>query len=46
MIESIDSNGYLVTDVDQIAEDLKVDGIGLKKVLRIIQTFEPAGCRS
>lgn len=43
IIESIDSNGYLVTDVDQIAEDLKVDVDRVEKVLRIIQTFEPAG---
>lgn len=43
IIESIDENGYLRTDIDDIAKVLKVSLEDATKVLSIIQTFEPVG---
>lgn len=43
LIGSIDDNGYLVSDVADIARKLKVKEDLVEKVLKMIQTFEPVG---
>ena len=43
IIESIDENGYLVTPIDSLAEDLHVSLERVEKVLLQIQTFDPVG---
>src|SRR5699024_5269900 len=43
IIESIDENGYLVTPIDSLAEDLHVSLERVEKVLLQIQTFDPIG---
>ncbi|HSH35786.1 RNA polymerase factor sigma-54 [Schnuerera sp.] len=43
LIENIDENGYLTTDINQIAMDTKVKVAKLENVLSTIQTFEPIG---
>ncbi len=43
LIGLIDSNGYLRTSDEQIAESLKIDVSIITKVRKIIQTMEPVG---
>lgn len=43
LIENIDENGYLITNLEQVSMDLGVDIEEVEKVLSIIQTFEPLG---
>ena len=43
LIGLIDSNGYLRTPDEQIAESLKIDVSIITKVRKIIQTMEPVG---
>lgn len=43
LIGNIDENGYLTTAVDEIAHSLNVTKDKVEQVLKIIQTFEPAG---
>ena len=43
LIGLIDSNGYLRTPDEQIAESLKIDVSTVTKVRKIIQTMEPVG---
>jgi RNA polymerase sigma-54 factor len=47
IIESLNDNGYLTADIQEIAEVFGVKGTDIEKVLSIIQTFDPAGvgCR-
>lgn len=43
LIENIDENGYLMTSVEQVAKDLKIDSERVENVLFLIQGFEPLG---
>ncbi len=43
IIDSLDHSGYLTVNEDQIAKALKVEREKVTKVLKVIQTFEPAG---
>lgn len=43
IIECIDRNGYLINSASEIAEQLSVEVNLVEKVIKIIQTFEPAG---
>ncbi|NLJ77997.1 MAG: RNA polymerase factor sigma-54 [Tissierellia bacterium] len=43
LIESIDENGYLMGELDQIASDLAIAIARVENVLHLIQTFEPIG---
>ncbi|MDR2611066.1 MAG: RNA polymerase factor sigma-54 [Clostridiales Family XIII bacterium] len=43
IIESLDENGYLAPDEDEIAELLSEDPARVRKVLSFIQTFDPPG---
>ncbi|MBN9668742.1 RNA polymerase factor sigma-54 [Roseibium aggregatum] len=43
LINSLDENGYLYLDLDEVADQLGVDIARLEAVLAILQTFEPAG---
>lgn len=43
LIGNINSNGYLVVTVEQIAQDLRVEKKLTEKILGIIQTFDPPG---
>jgi RNA polymerase sigma-54 factor len=47
IIESLDDNGYLTANIDDIAKDLNAEPDEVEKVLAVIQTFDPAGiaCR-
>lgn len=47
IIESLNGNGYLTTDIREIAEAFNTDDAEIEKVLSVIQTFDPAGvaCR-
>jgi len=47
IIESLNGNGYLTTDIQEIAEAFNTDDAEIEKVLSVIQTFDPAGvaCR-
>lgn len=47
IIEDIDSNGYLIVDICQIAKDLETDIVKVEEILSIIQSFDPlgVGCR-
>lgn len=46
IIENIDKNGYLISDINQIAMDLNVEVQKVENVLSIIQTFDPVGIGS
>ncbi|WHH57586.1 RNA polymerase factor sigma-54 [Petroclostridium sp. X23] len=43
LIQSLDQNGYLEMDVNEIAEIFKVNVEIVQNCLKIIQTFEPSG---
>jgi RNA polymerase sigma-54 factor len=43
IIQSLDDNGYLTLTIEEIAETFKIDPVIVENVLRIIQSFEPAG---
>ena len=43
MIESIDENGYMTLTVDEIVKEFGISQEHIELVLRIIQSFEPAG---
>jgi RNA polymerase sigma-54 factor len=43
IIESLDENGYLTQDADEIAEALCEDSARVRKVIAFIQTFDPTG---
>ena len=43
LIENIDENGYIATNLEQIAEDLGVNIKDVENVLLLIQSFEPIG---
>ncbi|SHJ18571.1 RNA polymerase, sigma 54 subunit, RpoN/SigL [Lutispora thermophila DSM 19022] len=43
IIESLDDNGYLTSSIEQISEELSLSREKIKKVLKVIQTFEPLG---
>jgi RNA polymerase sigma-54 factor len=43
IIGDIDNDGYLTTDVEEIAETLERDVAEVERVLKIVQTFEPTG---
>ncbi|WP_444893013.1 RNA polymerase factor sigma-54 [Microbulbifer sp. TRSA001] len=44
LIDAIDPNGLLNTDVDDVATSLQVDEDEVAAVLKAVQQFEPAGC--
>ncbi len=43
LIDSIDSDGYLRSDVEEAARVLEVHPAEVERVLKVIQTFEPTG---
>lgn len=43
LIESIDENGYLTSELPKVAKMFKVSEEHVEKILDVIQTFEPAG---
>ncbi len=43
MIGALNESGYLASDVEQIAETLGADVAKVEEVLKVVQTFEPAG---
>ncbi|MCF6466642.1 RNA polymerase factor sigma-54 [Clostridium sp. Cult2] len=43
LIENIDENGYMITDINQIAMDISVEPEQVENVLLTIQTFDPLG---
>ena len=43
VIESLDENGYLTQDEEDIARQLGVKAEKVRKMVRLIQTFEPVG---
>ncbi len=43
LIGSIDDNGYLTVGLDDISLDLNIKRDKIKKILSLIQSFEPAG---
>ncbi|WP_305987585.1 RNA polymerase factor sigma-54 [Roseibium sp. MMSF_3544] len=43
LINSLDENGYLYLDLQETAEQLGVDLERVEKVLKVLQSFEPAG---
>ena len=43
IIESLDRNGYLTQDIDEIAEHLNVSPLKVGEVLAVIQSFDPSG---
>jgi RNA polymerase sigma-54 factor len=43
IIGSLDSNGYLTMGLDEIAQRVDADTDTVEKVLKVIQTFHPAG---
>ncbi|MCF6462510.1 RNA polymerase factor sigma-54 [Clostridium sp. Cult1] len=43
LIENIDENGYLTTDINQIAMDMGIKVDRIENVLFTIQTFDPLG---
>ncbi len=43
IIQSLDDNGYLTLSIEEIAETFTIDAAIVENVLRIIQSFEPAG---
>ncbi|GAA0780163.1 RNA polymerase sigma-54 factor [Roseibium denhamense] len=43
LINSLDENGYLFTDLQEAADMLGVDLERVESVLSVVQTFEPAG---
>lgn len=43
LIESLDDNGYLSISISEIADMLEISQEDVVKVLKIIQSFEPAG---
>jgi len=43
LIGCIDDNGYLCGSVDEAADNLKVSPQTIEEVLKLIQTFDPAG---
>jgi len=43
IIGNIDDDGYLTTDMEEIAERLECEVAELERVLQVIQTFEPTG---
>jgi RNA polymerase sigma-54 factor len=47
IVESLDGNGYLTTDIGEIAAVFDTDTAEIESVLAVIQTFDPAGvgCR-
>lgn len=43
LINSLDENGYLYLDLDETAEQLGVESSRVDSILKVLQTFEPAG---
>lgn len=43
LIYSVDDRGYMVTSVEEAAEDLGVTADSVEKALKIVQSFDPAG---
>ena len=43
IIGSLDDRGYLVSSVEEIAEQLQVEQSKVEEILRLIQTFDPLG---
>lgn len=43
IIDCINENGYLIVEEKEISEKLNVEEIDVKKVIELIQTFEPSG---
>lgn len=43
IVESLDDNGYLKTNINELASMINADTSKVEEVLAIIQTFEPAG---
>ncbi|CCQ95232.1 putative RNA polymerase sigma-54 factor [[Clostridium] ultunense Esp] len=43
LIENIDENGYLITDINQIAMDMGIKVSRIENVLFTVQTFDPLG---
>lgn len=43
IVESLDDNGYLTIDLQELANMVKLDINTVERVLGIIQTFDPAG---
>jgi len=43
LIDQVDENGYLRTDLEELADRLGVDLARVKSVLTVLQTFEPTG---
>jgi len=43
LIDQVDENGYLRTDIDELADRLGVSAARVISVLTVLQTFEPTG---
>lgn len=43
IIESLDENGYMTSTAEEIAEALNISTENVRRVLKIIQTFDPVG---
>ncbi|KAB3530200.1 RNA polymerase factor sigma-54 [Alkaliphilus serpentinus] len=43
IINSLDENGYLTTDLEEIIREFNVDHTTVEGILKIIQTFDPPG---
>ncbi|SKA93568.1 RNA polymerase, sigma 54 subunit, RpoN/SigL [Caloramator quimbayensis] len=43
VIDCIDENGYLTTDINEISKKLNVNIENVERIISLIQTFEPSG---